>query len=854
MSIPKILFESSATPLTLSAIFVAVFIIFLVIFFQNGRPLVRAVIRSLIFLFIIAALFGPYRESIKTELSATLLVDISESMDPSTATKLLEQARQLTKDFSNIEMLPFAANSAPYSIDFSSRQDLGELRRAWGQLNVGATDLSQPIELASRSDSSLMLLISDGWHNQGAIERVLSDVSLKRKSIFPLAPLENSISQQFFLQQMRVPLLAPSASQVDISVSAKNSSSQAQSGKLVIRQGDQVLEEQHLELGPGEEVLISTQNNRLTDDIEEIEAELIPNNQDFASTRLTSYLASRPREKVLLLSGTEQDDRFLSKALTEQDFEVDSYLGKIDEDIFKDLSTYSVVILNNTPLTNLPPVADPRIKSFVRENGGGLLMIGGNRSFGLGNYIQSNIEEVLPVKLVPPRTEQRKLNRAVSLVIDKSRSMLQQNRMEYAREAAREAVRNLKDEDYLGIIAFDTTPFIVLPMQTLRNNRERAFNRIGTIFPVGRTNLFPTIEEARRSLLNVEAGRKHIIIMTDGALPDSGPKYLEQAQRVRMQGVTISTIMFSSERDNTLKEIADIGGGAFYQTTDGSALPRIYISDLKTAFGEQTMQEASEFLVRRGDGNLQSTAIQRFPTVKGYVQTEAKPGSNTELVTFANGKSDPLLVSHQSGKGRSTAFTSDANGRWSSQWISWPLFQKFWLEVVNSLRSNGDSDGEQIEFDLRHQIQGDTLLLQLSLFSEEFASLPIKAEITGPDSRTQQVDFRMESTPGKSSAALSDVIAGRHDITLQVGDSKLPAVAIHISGESFKEVIGRGFDLNMLYRLGEQSGGELNPTRERLMRSAKPIVTKQDLSKYLIFLALLLLLLEVYLRERGKVR
>ena len=59
---------------------------------------------------------------------------------------------------------------------------------------------------------------------------------------------------------------------------------------------------------------------------------------------------------------------------------------------------------------------------FVREQGGGLLMAGGENSFGSGGYFASSIDELLPVSM-ELRKEQRKLATALAIVMDRSGSM-----------------------------------------------------------------------------------------------------------------------------------------------------------------------------------------------------------------------------------------------------------------------------------------------------------------------------------------------------------------------------------------------------------------------------------------------
>src|SRR5690606_39249101 len=108
----------------------------------------------------------------------------------------------------------------------------------------------------------------------------------------------------------------------------------------------------------------------------------------------------------------------------------------------------------------------------------------------------------------------------VALVLDKSGSMSSGRKIEFAKEASREVVQNLKDDDYITVIGFDQTPFTVVKLGRLGQIRAHALERITRLFPAGRTNLLPSLDEARRELLRADAGRKHVIILTDGRIPD----------------------------------------------------------------------------------------------------------------------------------------------------------------------------------------------------------------------------------------------------------------------------------------------------------------------------------------------
>jgi len=271
-------------------------------------------------------------------------------------------------------------------------------------------------------------------------------------------------------------------------------------------------------------------------------------------------------------------------------------------------------------------------------------MVGGNKSFGLGRYIGSPVEEILPITLVPPHTEKKRLNVAVQLVIDKSRSMAEDSRLEFAKAAAREVVASLRDDDYIGVIGFEEVAFIALPISRVDDVRSTASDRISRLFPANRTNLYPALEEGRRGLSRVNAGRKHLIVLTDGQIPDQGPIYFGLIKQLRLLGITVSTVLVGADApDAFLVEVANQGGGSFYQTNDPRNLPRIFLSDIKVATGEQTLKEDPEAPVAVGPDGVTSTSIRSFPSLRGFVETLPRSGAATELVVSEADKRYPLL-------------------------------------------------------------------------------------------------------------------------------------------------------------------------------------------------------------------
>jgi hypothetical protein len=475
-------------------------------------------------------------------------------------------------------------------------------------------------------------------------------------------------------------------------------------------------------------------------------------------------------------------------------------------------------------------------------------MIGGNRSFGLGGYIDSSIESILPVKLVPPHTEKKRLNIAVQLVIDKSRSMAAESRLEFAKAASNEVLSSLKDEDYLGLIGFDENPFLALPLSLVGESRSIARDRISRLFPRSKTNLFPALDEARNGLMRVNAGRKHVIVLTDGKLPDAGEYYFELIRQMRGVGITTSTVLIGDDDDQGfLSQIAQRGGGSHYQTMNPSNLPKIFLSDVKVASGEQTLREVSELYVSPGPSGLVSTSLESFPTLRGFVQTLAREGANTELIIAEGDKAYPLLATWEVGTGRAVAFTSDANGRWSSHWMRWQSINEFWSDILEASLPGGTNKGSSIPFDARSWLEGGELVVDLSIY-QDTGSSQIGGSILTPSGEERPLNLQALS-PGHYQARLDRPTAGTFKATMRVGETALPTVAWTLSGELFGEQRRSVPNMALLEQLASRSGGKVNPSAQDLARSLSVLSDKHSRQSLFILIALVLFLIEITLRE-----
>lgn len=804
-----------------------------------------AIVRAAALALLWGLLSGLYWEESGGHAPITVMVDISDSISAPQSQKLLNTAMELIGS-EQLKILPFAKRTAPIATEISSPR-FESLRSQWGMLDVGGTNLEDAlIGLSSNIQEGPAFLITDANETIGRADNIIPYLTSAKISLFPLVP-DNSETTDFVgITQMHAPLLATADKQTEIRVSLGNFSRSAVDGDLTLMQGQKQIYSNKVALAPGSESALVIQSDSAAPGLNEISATYRWREGSGAlrESTQTILLAGENRERILLLNGSKDDDRFLSQALQSEAYQIESWAPgqQLKSNI---LSTYSVVILNNIPLTGLP-VGAAVIREYV-EKGGGLIMLGGAKSFGLGGYIGSPIEELLPVKLVPPQTTKKRLNVAVQLVIDKSKSMARGSKLEFAQDAANQVVRNLKDEDLVGIIAFDTVPFEVLPLVDVAKARSIAEDRINRLFANEATNMFPAVEEGWRSLLKVNAGRKHMIILTDGKVYDAGPIYEQLVRQIRVSGVTVSTVLLGQEgEEDMLRELAEVGGGSYYQTSDPQNLPRIFVSDVKVSTGEETLKEQNSFSVRRGTSPLRTTGITTYPILKGYVETLPREDAALELVASSGDRASPLLARWQFKQGKVVGFTSDSNGRWSAQWIGWQEFSRFWSDLLNAVRPT-TKNASIPRFDIRRYIEHGELVLDATVYSDP-APNSLTATITTPTGRSESVVFT-RTAAGRFIARVTRPEAGRYRAKLLAEETALPEVGWSISGELFGERKDLPPNRVLLDRLASSTGGKVNPSKADIVSQAMGKPTRYYPVLPLLALALLLFLLEVCARE-----
>lgn len=824
--------------------------------YRISRHSVAALLLRLVSLVVLLIALGDpvylYDNTRTSKLS--LLVDISDSMTTAEIKQGLDGAKRYLNE--SIEITPFAEQPVlrgsyelgPSTDTSALAERLNELTSAAGsrtnlELGLKSVDADVPTEL---------LLVSDGNENVGQALSTIDVLKLINTRVFPIVASSRAINPEFKITRSWAPLVSNAGDAVELRATVRNSFDVSQQGRLEIYLEGEKLHTEPVTVAPQSESLVTFKTPPLKAGAREFSFKFTPENSERKASELKRWVSVKERAKVLLIANAEEDSRLLSQILKSRGYPFEEHTLRDGETPPADLENTAAVVLANVPRAKLSTSFLNQLKSYV-SSGGGLIISGGDKSFGLGGYAGSSLEELSPLKSVPPQTEKKRLKNAIVLVVDKSGSMLESSKMDYTKRAAMTAVSALKDEDYMGIVAFDSNPFVILDLKEVRTAKLEMERRLLNLTPVGQTNLLPGLAFARIQLQRAPGTRKHLIVLSDGKIPLTDSTYVNEINNLRKDGITVSTIALGGDADVPfMKLLAQYGKGVFYHVNDPSQLPRIFVEDIKVSTGEKTIKEQELFPVSQTVYGSRVINLSPYPQLKGFVETVKKEGAELELEISAGETPYPLQASWRVEKGAVIAFASDSSGRWSGPWISWENFTKFWTTAVERVRAVNLKTDSGVDFDLNSSVEGDTLKLDLAIFDPDLSRKSagsVSAAVTTPSGKSVGVVFN-ETAPGRFTGEIRDAAPGNYRTEIRYRDTKFPPILFSVDSELFGERRGEPINLPLLSQLAQRTGGKVNPGAEDITLRTLKVSKSLSLTPYLLSLAFVLIIVEALIRER----
>ena len=152
----------------------------------------------------------------------------------------------------------------------------------------------------------------------------------------------------------------------------------------------------------------------------------------------------------------------------------------------------------------------------------------------------------------------------LALVLDRSKSMAKDGRLDRLKIAAHQIIDQLTPEDRISITTFSDHFDVIIP-STLVDNPAALKASVNLIAPDGATSMFEGLQAAYRQVENNfnQESVNHLILVTDGRTYGDEPQCLELADTAALKGVGISAMGMGDEwNDEFLDELAGRTGGA----------------------------------------------------------------------------------------------------------------------------------------------------------------------------------------------------------------------------------------------------------------------------------------------------
>ena len=657
----------------------------------RARRIAGAVLRGFALAALVVALAGPLKGSYPRDTDVVFALDVSSSIEPDVVSQALDfvnRAIESKEPEARLGLVVFGADAAT-ELPLAARSM--SVRELSVDVPRGGTDIGRALEVAMGAFGSegqrRVVLLSDGQENAGNARAASTAARALGVEVLSIPLERRGTRDEVRVQGVIAPSVVRSGEPFEVQV-AIESRSGGRAHLVLLRDGT-VLRDEDLSLVPGTNRYVLHEE---APDSGLREYEVIVNSdadRQPENNRHQTFVRVAGVPRVLYVRGGADAALFLPEALRAQGLEVEELLASALPATLHEYIGYDLVILDNVSGFDMSLDKMEQLERFVRDAGGGLVKLGGDRSYSAGGYYDTPVERLLPVTM-DVETEVRIPSLAVTFVIDKSGSMSSQARGEeklsLAKVAALSAIEVLNPLDRVAVLSFDAGYEWSVPA-TEAGNRHTIAETLRVLGAGGSTDLYRALEAAYRGTREQNAKLRHLIVLSDG-LSRAESDYTALARRIHADGITISTVAFGQDADLPLMaNIAAEGKGRFYHTEDPRHIPRIFTSETLVVSRDLLVEEPLTPVAGYPGEMLEGFDPDAFPPLAGYQRTWAKPAAQV-LLHARDG--DPLLAVWRYGLGKAVAFTSDLSGRWGRDWVAWAEFGRFAAQMARwTMRHRG---------------------------------------------------------------------------------------------------------------------------------------------------------------------
>lgn len=222
----------------------------------------------------------------------------------------------------------------------------------------------------------------------------------------------------------------------------------------------------------------------------------------------------------------------------------------------------AVIVLDNLPAEALSPLQQDRLAEYVRDFGGSLVILGGDRAFAAGGYIGTTLDKLSPLASAPPQPRVRWI-----LLADSSGSMAGdagegRTRWQVAADALVRSLPGIPGDDPIDVGDFARDLRWWMRNSTAREITKRR-DLVPQVDPTGPTNLLPAL----RAIVDSSDGKlpTQVLIISDG----DAKLESDLAPELRAKRIAVN-LLATAELDpvNPVRKLVLETGGQIVSQTD----------------------------------------------------------------------------------------------------------------------------------------------------------------------------------------------------------------------------------------------------------------------------------------------
>jgi uncharacterized membrane protein len=799
--------------------------------FRRTRDLISLALRCTILILLILALSGVQVVRSADSLAVVFLVDASDSV----GTISSQQAYDLVR----AQIQQMGVNDSAGIVMFGKTPQIDRPISASTNMASGTprstpdssdTDLSAAIRIAlamfPSESARRIVILSDGRQTVGDAAQA---AQLAEAAGVEIDYLQLSVPD---LPDVRItafdaPTSVSEGQQFDLTVTLETD--QQTPVRLDIFAGSDLIATESLILNRGETIrslTIEAGASGFRDFTARVQAQ---GNSDkfYQNNQLSTFSQVIGPAKVLVV-GSDSEVQYLTTALQEAGVTVErSTTGSLPVSA-AGYTLYDAVMLANVPADQLSQDVMEAIQSYVRDLGGGLVVIGGPESYAPGGYYDTPLETMLPVEM--RLKDQKRLPKlTIAYLIDRSGSMATDTGngvplIELAKAAINRSIDFLQPTDLAGVASFDSNAYWVAEFQEV-GNREELRRLVGTLRPSGGTDIGAGLNLVAQDITTQASDAKHIILLSDGIANRRG--LIETVRRLNNEyGVTLTSISIGVDNE-LMRDLAEAGNGTYRLAASPQSIPAIFAQETVLATRSYIFESAfTPSLTARSpimDG------ITSLPTLQGYVGASEKTASQV-ILRGPEPYQDPILTVWQYGLGRAMAFNGDATSRWGADWVAWGDFARFWGQAVRWTMTDTNTQGVES----RIVMEGSQARVILDARDDSGAflnGLGLEATVIRPDLSLERVQLRQVApgryeatfTPDQQGAYLLRTLGGLESENINISQttgwvrsypreyqggntaSVLPRVASLTGGTGYSDGLSTAFEHTLTARGGSTS-------------------------------------------------